>query len=79
MYINKVFAIIQKITITQSSLLELAGSVSQKQTDRCKMVDFTFFNSPANSSNIYTFLENALEAFAYIQKGFYCTICDASK
>ncbi len=76
-YITKLFRVIQKITVYQSSLLNLANEVKQRETDNCREIDFTFFNSPIKYSEVYFYLENALEAFAYLQKGFYCMICNA--
>jgi hypothetical protein len=76
-YITKHFRIIQKLSVLQSSLLSLANQVREKQTDRCREVEFTFFNSPIKYNEVYFYLENAFEAFAYIQKGFYCMICDS--
>lgn len=63
----------------QSSVLHIAAEVRKKDTDRCKEIDFTFFNSPINYKEVYFYLENALESFAFMQKGFYCMICDQSK
>ena len=78
-YITKQFRIIQKISVLQSSLLSLSNEVRNKQTDRCREVDFTFFNSPIKYNEVYFYLENAFEAFAYLQKGFYCMLCDAKQ
>lgn len=76
-YVTKLFRVIQKISVLQSSLLSLSNDVRDKQTDKCREIDFTFFNSPVKYNEIYFYLENAFEAFAFLQKGFYCMLCDA--
>ena len=50
----------------QSSLIEMAKEVRNKDTDRCREVDFTFFNSPIKYKEVYFYIENALEAFAFM-------------
>ena len=77
LYLTKIFKSIQKITVLQSSLLQLAKNVREKDTDKCREVDFTFFNSPIKYNQVYFYLQNALEAFAFMQRGFYCMLCDA--
>ena len=37
------------------------------------------FNNRIHYEKLYSYLENALEAHIFLQKGFYCTICDAHK
>lgn len=76
-YVTKIFKVIQRISLLQSSLLRMANDVRKKDTDRCREVDFTFFNSPIKYNEVYFYIENALESFAFIQKGFYCMICDS--
>lgn len=76
-YVTKLFRVIQKISVLQSSLLSLSNDVRNKQTDKCREIDFTFFNSAVKYNEVYFYLENAFEAFAFLQKGFYCMLCDA--
>lgn len=78
-YLTKLFKVIQKTTILQGSLVNLAGTLRNKNATNCREVDFTFFNSPVKYDEVYFYIQNALEAFAFLQKGFYCTICDAKQ
>lgn len=78
-YLTKIFRIFQKIAMVQSSLIDLYNRVPEEQKTKpfCQDVDASFFNSPVSFERIYFFLGNALDAFGFLQKGFYCTICDA--
>lgn len=76
-YLTKMFRIIQKTTVLQGSLLQIASQIKGKNSKYCREVDSTFFNNPIHYDEIYYYLQNALDAFAFMQKGFYCTICDA--
>jgi hypothetical protein len=75
-YLTKVFRIIQKLIMIQSSLVGTAQKVSTYDHDQCKMIDITFFNPPVQFDQVYSYLNVAFQSMAYIQKGFYCTICD---
>lgn len=75
-YINNVFLAIQKISLLQTSILIFAGEISSKNTDRCKSIDFTYFNSPLDLNSLYPYIEHGLESFTFLQKGFYCMLCD---
>lgn len=76
-YLTKIFKIIQKTTLLQETLLQIANLNKDKAFPSCRQVDSTFFNNPIHYDEIYFYLQNAFDAFAYMQKGFYCTICDA--
>ena len=80
-YLTQLFKVIQKTSILQGSLINLAGSLENSkrrhESAACREVDFTFFNSAIKYDEIYFYIQNALESFAFMQKGFYCTICDA--
>lgn len=76
-YLTKMFRIIQKTTVLQGSLLQIASAISGKTSKSCKQIDSTFFNNPIHYDEIYYYLQNALDSFAFMQKGFYCAICDA--
>ena len=75
-YLTQMFRIIQKITIIQSSLIQFMTKIQSKDTPTCKRIDSTFLNSPIKYDDVYFYIRNAFEAFAYLQKGFYCMICD---
>jgi len=76
-YLTKMFRIVQKTTVLQGSLLQIASLIKNKNSKYCKEVDATFFNNPIHYDEIYYYLQNAIDAFAFLQKGFYCMICDA--
>ena len=76
-YLSKMYHIIQKVTLLQPSLLNIASTVQGKPSKYCREVDSTFFNNPIHYNEIYFYLQNSIEAFAFVQKGFYCAICDA--
>jgi len=76
-YLTKLFRIIQKTTVLQGSLLEMANIVRSRDNKYCKEIDSTFFQKAIQFDEIYFYLQNSLNAFAFMQRGFYCTVCDA--
>ena len=78
-YLTKLFKVVQKTSLLQGSLINLAGTLRENQNKACQEIDFTFFNSAIKYDEVYFYIQNALEAFAFMQKGFYCTICDAKQ
>lgn len=78
-YSTHIFNVFQKIAITQASLGDILGRIpsAQKQTSFCRDLDPLYFSKAIRFNEIYISLKNALEAFAFIQKGFYCSVCDA--
>ena len=76
-YLTKIFRIIQKMIMLQSSLIQTAQQASTLQNKKCQEVDITFFNPPIPFKEVYSYLMAAFQSMAHIQKGFYCTICDA--
>jgi len=75
-YLTKIFRIIQKIVMMQSSFIEIAQSVSTRDNEYCKKIDSTFFNAPVPFDEIYSYLKTAFQSMAFVQKGFYCTLCN---
>lgn len=41
-------------------MLEMSNEMKNKDSDKCKEVDFTFFNSPIEQNEVYFYLQNAL-------------------
>jgi hypothetical protein len=78
-YLTQIFRTLQKIATIQSSIIQFMPKIQAKDTVACKKIDSTFFNSPVKFDEVYFYIRNALEAFAYIQKGFYCMLCDPSQ
>ena len=60
----------------QSSMIEMSAKVSHKENAFCSKIDTTFFNPPVSFDKIYDYLKSSFQSMAFIQKGFYCTICD---
>ena len=78
-YLSQIFKILQKISMLQGSLTQFMPRIQSKNTARCRKIDSTFFNSPIRFDEMHFYIQNALEAFAYLQKGFYCMVCDPNK
>ena len=76
-YLTKVIRIIQKILMTQTALIDIAHQHDQDDFDQCQAVDITFFNPPVGFTEIHMYLQAAYKSMAFLQKGFYCSICDA--
>ncbi len=76
-YLQKMFSIIEKTAAMQSSLMNLANRIKDKDSIFCREVDFTFFNEKIKFEMIYLYIKNGLESFAQLQTGFYCLLCDA--
>ena len=79
LYLSTVFKVMQRVAGVQSSLVQLMAAVQAKGTPRCKRVDATYFVNPVSLDDLYFYLRNALEGFAFAQKGFYCTLCDSKQ
>lgn len=75
-YLTKIFRIIQKIVMMQSSFIQVAQKLSLKPNPVCKKIDTTFFNPPVAFDKIYSYLKTGFQAMAFAQKGFYCTLCN---
>ena len=75
-YVNNVFRAIQKISVLQTSILVFANEINNKKTDKCQSIDYTFFNTPLDIQSLYPYIEHGLETFTFLQKGFYCMVCD---
>ena len=75
-YLTKIFRIIQKIVMIQSSFIQVAQKLSVGAHPDCGRIDTTFFNPPVAFDKIYAYLKTGFQAMAYAQKGFYCTLCN---
>ena len=78
-YVTKIFKIYRNLAMIQSALLNVYDSIPEqkKKSKTCSKIDATFFNSVIQQDEVYQYLESALQTFVFLQKGFYCTICDA--
>ena len=75
-YLTRMFRIIQKIVMMQSSFIQVAQKLAEKDSENCKRIDTTFFNAPLSFDKLYSYIKLAFQAMAIAQKGFYCTLCD---
>lgn len=76
-YLSQIFRIIQQISIVQSSMIPIIPKIQERNYPACKKIESTFFNAPVKFDQVHFYIRSALDAFAYVQKGFYCMICDA--
>jgi len=75
-YLTKTFRIIQKIVMMQSAFINVAQDKANGDNEYCKKVDTTFFNAPVPFDEIYSYLKTSFQSMAFVQKGFYCTLCN---
>lgn len=75
-YLLKMMNIIEKSSSMQSSLTNLANRVRGKNSEFCSKVNFTYFVEKVRFEEIYFYTKSAMQVFAELQKGFYCSICD---
>jgi hypothetical protein len=76
-YLTKTYRIIQKIILTGPSLKGLVKLVKEKDPDMCGTdIDVALFDFSIEPTKIYDFFKDSFETMAYLQKGFYCSICD---
>lgn len=78
-YVGRLFSHFQKMAISQNALKNLADKVpfDQKKMSYCRDLNPLLFSRALEFDEIYTQLNNALEVFSFLQKGFYCMVCDS--
>lgn len=76
-YLSTLMRVIEKATVVQSVMRDLINQVSGKQNEYCKEVNLELFSSQIKYEEVYFYIKNAFETFSYMQKGFYCSVCDA--
>lgn len=74
----KMFKILQRLAISHGAMVKTYNSLSPEARQRkfCKHVDPSMFSIDMGFEKMFFFLTNALETFSFIQKGFFCTLCD---
>ena len=75
-YLSQIYKVIEKFSLMQSSLIQFLPKIKEKDTPICKEINAYLFNSPVKFDEMRNYIINAIEAYAYIQKGFYCLLCD---
>lgn len=77
-YLSKIFKIFQKLSTTKTLMTSLFNRLSpdHQRDEYCRDVDTKIADSQATFDQMYVYLSNALSTFAFLQKGFYCMICD---
>lgn len=76
LYISQLFKAVHRLNTLQPSLVMVTNFFERKKI-QCPKVNFSFFKTVLRSNDLYFYLENAFDSFAFLQKGFYCMLCDA--
>lgn len=76
LFTTKIFRIINQMALLQTSLLQIEPLLKNKTATVCNEIDFNTFNQNINNQDIFFYLQNSLDSFVFLQKGFYCLICD---
>ena len=75
--LKQYFTLLQNISIVQQSVLPLLPTLQETPMKVCRQIDETFFKTPIKFDHVHFIIKAAFEAFAFLQRGFYCTICNA--
>lgn len=75
--LRQYFALLQGIAVSQRLIIPFLPNLLATASTACKRIDTTYFKSPIAFDQIHLAIKTALETFAFLQRGFYCMICDA--
>jgi hypothetical protein len=75
-YVTTIHEQIMQIYLLSKSFGSFKSEVTKSKHPICKEIDFNSMAVNYSNLNIYHLLKGAFEAFAFLQKGFYCTICN---
>lgn len=78
-YFTKFMKIIEKATVMQSALNQIAMDSQENDSPYCKQINMSLLSQKINYEQIYFYVKNALETYSFMQKGFYCMLCDAKQ
>ena len=76
-FTTKVYRMIVKMTTIKTTLLQTEHLIKNKNVSVCKNLNFDVFNKNINNQDVFFYLQNSLDSFVFLQKGFYCLICDS--
>ena len=70
---------IKRVSSMQDSFISVGTRLLKykKDIEVCGNINVGLFNQSMNHQDLFFYMENAIEAFVFLQKGFYCMACDA--
>ena len=75
--LKQYFNLLQNMSIVQQSILPYLPNLQNTPMKTCRQIDESFFKAPIKFDQVHFIIKTAFETFALLQRGFYCTICNA--
>lgn len=76
--LHQYFAILQNMAVSQRLISPFLPNLLSVAATSCKRIDTSFFRNPIPFDQLTLPIKAALETFAYLQRSFYCMICNAN-